>query len=286
MTALPIVRNVHDLRARLRAWRAAGETIALVPTMGALHAGHLSLVTLAAERTSRVVASLFVNPAQFGPGEDFASYPRSEAADAALLASAGCHLLYAPPLEAIYPPLFATRVNVDGVTDGMEGAARPHHFQGVATVVAKLLIQAAPDVAVFGEKDFQQLALIRRLVADLDLPVEVLGAPIVREGDGLALSSRNAYLSKTERDVAPALYRTLRDASARLAAGETIADVEAWARAALLGARFEAVDYVETRASDTLARLGPGVLNGPARLLATARLGRTRLLDNVAVGEV
>ena len=283
MTTPPIVRTVSGLRARVAAWRAAGERVGLVPTMGALHAGHLSLVERAREQSSRVVASVFVNPTQFGPTEDFAAYPRDEAADAAMLGEAGCDLMYAPTVDVIYPAGFATRVTVAGLTDAMEGAVRPGHFAGVATVVAKLLIQAGPDVAVFGEKDFQQLAVIRRMVADLDLPVEIIPGPIVRADDGLALSSRNAYLTPEQRAAAPALHRALNAAAAAMMAGQTVGAAELAAVSAALDAGFDAVDYVETRDPASLARLGPGPLTSPARLLAVARFGRTRLLDNIAV---
>jgi pantoate--beta-alanine ligase len=281
--ALPIVRTVADLRAQVAAWRAAGARVALTPTMGALHEGHLSLVRLARKRADRVVASVFVNPTQFAPHEDFDAYPRDEAKDAALLAEAGCDLLFAPPAEAVYPPGFATTVTVAGVSAPLEGEARPTHFAGVATVVAKLLIQAAPDVAVFGEKDYQQLQVIRRLAADLDLPVEIVGAPIVREADGLAMSSRNAYLTPAERPVAARLNRVLAEAAGKLRAGATVAEAEAQARQALEAAGFARVDYVEARHPDDLSRLGPGAIESPARLLAAAVVGRTRLIDNLAV---
>ena len=283
LDTLEIVRTVADLRRRVGSWRRGGARIALVPTMGALHAGHVSLLALARLGADKVVASLFVNPAQFGPTEDFAAYPRDETADAERLRLAGCDLLFAPALDAMYPSNFATRVRVEGPTTTMEGALRPGHFEGVATVVAKLLIQCAPDVAVFGEKDFQQLAVIRRLVTDLDLPVQVLGAPIVRDADGLALSSRNAYLDDAQRQLAPALHRALAEAASSIAAGESISVAEAAATQAMLAAGFDAVDYVETRDPLTLSRLGPDAVAGPARLLAAARLGRTRLLDNLEV---
>ena len=285
MAASPIaiVRTVAELRAQVAAWRVAGERIALAPTMGALHEGHLSLIRLGRERAGRVVASVFVNPTQFAPHEDFEAYPRDEARDAALLAQAGCDLLYAPSAGEMYPPGFATSVSVAGVSAPLEGEARPTHFSGVATVVAKLLIQAAPDVAVFGEKDFQQLQVIRRLARDLDLPVEIVGAPILRDADGLALSSRNAYLTPAERPVAAALNRVLAEAAAKLRAGASVADAEAQARQALEAAGFSRIDYVEARAPDDLARLGPGPIAGPARLLAAAVVGRTRLIDNLAV---
>ena len=278
---LPVVRTIADLRAEVRAWRAAGLRVGFVPTMGALHEGHLSLVRLARGRADRVVVSIFVNPTQFGPNEDFDAYPRDEARDAALLAQAGCHLLFAPTVAEMYPPGASTTVSVAGVSEPLDGQARPGHFAGVATVVTKLLNQCAPDVAVFGEKDFQQLQVIRRLVRDLDLPVEIVGGPTARADDGLALSSRNAYLSPDERRVAGRLNVVLADALRRLRAGEPVSDVEARAVADLRTAGFSAVDYVEARAPDTLDRLGPGPAAGPIRILAAARLGRTRLIDNM-----
>lgn len=278
---LLIARTVADLRAQVGAWRAAGQRIGFVPTMGALHEGHLSLVRLAGARAERVVASVFVNPTQFGPHEDFDAYPRDEASDAALLAEAGCHLLFAPTVEAMYPPGASTTITVAGVSEPLDGLARPGHFAGVATVVTKLLNQCRPDVAVFGEKDFQQLQVIRRLVRDLNLPVEIVGGPVVRAEDGLALSSRNAYLSAGERPIAGRLNRMLAEALARLRTGEDVERVETWAVADLLAAGFGSIDYVEARVPETLARLGPGPATGPIRLLAAARLGRTRLIDNV-----
>jgi pantoate--beta-alanine ligase len=280
---MPIVRTVTDLRAQVGAWRRAGLKVALTPTMGYLHEGHLSLVRLGETRADRVVASLFVNPTQFAPSEDFAAYPRDEARDAALLAGAGCDLLYAPSVEEIYPEGFATTVTVDGVSAPLEGAARPTHFAGVATVVAKLLGQCQPDVAIFGEKDYQQLLVIKRLARDLDLPSEILGAPIVREPDGLALSSRNVYLTATERAVAPRLNAALRTAAQALRGGGRVDEAEAAGRATLTGAGFDPIDYFEARGADDLGRLGPGPIDAPARLLAAARLGRARLIDNVAV---
>ena len=281
---LPITRTVADMRRRLDAWRAAGQTIGMVPTMGALHEGHLSLITQARARADRVIASIFVNPTQFAPGEDFDAYPRDEAHDAALLVGAGCDLLFAPSAGEMYPPGFATTITVSGVSEPMDGHARPAHFSGVATVVAKLLIQARPDVAVFGEKDYQQLQVIKRLAVDLDLPTAIFGAPTVRAEDGLALSSRNAYLSPVERKIAAGLNVVLLNLARALAAGSPVAPAEAEAIEALLAAGFESVDYIEARYADTLERLGPGpVGNAPARVLAAARLGKTRLIDNRAV---
>jgi pantoate--beta-alanine ligase len=280
---LPIVRTVAELRARVRAWRAAGERVGFAPTMGALHEGHLSLTRLARQHADRVVVSVFVNPTQFGPNEDFDAYPRSEARDAELLAGEGCDLLFAPTVEEMYPHGFSTTVTVSGVSEPLDGAARPGHFSGVATVVSKLLNQCAPDVAVFGEKDYQQLQVIRRLVRDLDMPVEIIGAPTARAPDGLALSSRNAYLTEAERAIAPALARILREAGERMRAGDPVAETEIRAEEALLAAGFRKVDYVEVRSPEDFGRLGPGALVGPARILAAAHLGRTRLIDNMAV---
>lgn len=279
----PIVRTVTELRARVRTWRSAGERVAFVPTMGALHEGHLSLVRLAKQNAQRCVASVFVNPTQFGPNEDFAAYPRGEARDAELLASVGCDLLYAPAVGEMYPEGFATTITVAGISEPLDGAARPGHFAGVATVVAKLLLQVGPDVAVFGEKDYQQLQVIRRLVRDLDIPVGILGAPTARADDGLALSSRNAYLTPEEREIAPELHHVLSEAVDRLRAGDPVEAVERTAVIRLNAAGFSRIDYVEVRAADDLARLGPGPVRPPARILAAAVLGRTRLIDNLAV---
>ncbi|MDO8912404.1 MAG: pantoate--beta-alanine ligase [Phenylobacterium sp.] len=280
---LAIVRTVADLRAQVAAWRRAGENVGLVPTMGALHSGHLSLVTLAKTRAQRVVASVFVNPTQFAPHEDFDAYPRDEAKDAALLESVGCDLLFAPTVTEMYAPGFSTTVTVSGVSEPLDGAARPGHFAGVATVVSKLLLQCGPDVAVFGEKDYQQLQVIKRLVADLDIPVKVIGAPTARAQDGLALSSRNAYLTPAEREAAPSLAAALRDAVERLRAGTPVDRVENTGRAALERAGFSRIDYFEVRDAASLAELGPGPITGPARVLAAGILGKTRLIDNMAV---
>jgi pantoate--beta-alanine ligase len=283
MTLIPIVRTPAELRQRVGAVRAERARVGLTPTMGALHRGHLSLVEIARTRADFVVASLFVNPTQFAPNEDFQAYPRDEARDLTLLASAGCDLVYAPSPEAIYPPGFSTTVSVAGVSAALEGAIRPHHFAGVATVVAKLLIQAAPDIAVFGEKDYQQLQVIRRLARDLDLPVEITGAPIVRDADGLALSSRNAYLTPAQRRIAPSLQRALAAAAAALRDGIPVSLVEARGRDQLADAGFDEIDYFEVRGADDLEHPAPGPLTGPARILAAARLGSTRLIDNVGV---
>lgn len=285
MSAKPpvIVRTVAALRAQVAAWRRAGERVALVPTMGALHAGHLSLVALGRKRAERTVASLFVNPTQFAPHEDFEAYPREEAKDVERLAEARCDLLYAPSVEEMYAQGFSTAITVSGVSAPMDGQARPHHFGGVATVVCKLLNQCGPDIAIFGEKDYQQLQVIRRMVKDLDIPVEILGAPTVRAEDGLALSSRNAYLSAGERVVAGKLNLILAAAVEQLREGRPADAVEAEGLAAFAEAGFDSVDYLEVRDPDDLSRLGPGPLDGPGRILVAARIGRTRLIDNMAV---
>ncbi len=278
---LAIVRTAADLRSCVLAWHKAGQRVGLVPTMGALHDGHLALARRAIADCDHVVVTLFVNPTQFGPNEDFARYPRDEAADAAKLGALGVDLLYAPDVSAMYGEGFATSVTVAGLTDGMEGAVRPGHFAGVATVVAKLLNQAQADDAYFGEKDYQQLAVIRRLAKDLDIATRIHGVPTVREADGLALSSRNAYLSPAQRQIAPALQQALQAAAAALLGGAVVDKSLEAARAAILKAGFDAVDYVELRDTQNLAPLT--TLNGRGRLLAAARLGTTRLLDNVAV---
>ncbi|GMG82218.1 pantoate--beta-alanine ligase [Paralimibaculum aggregatum] len=281
--AIETVRRVGDLRARVRGWKAEGLRVGLTPTMGALHEGHLSLVARALEATDRVVATIFVNPTQFGAGEDFSTYPRDEARDGALLARAGASLLFAPPVEEMYPPGFATEVRVSGLTDCLCGAARPGHFDGVAQVVTKLLNQAEADAAVFGEKDWQQLAVIRRLARDLDIPTEILGAPILREADGLAMSSRNRYLTAEERAVAPALARALTAAAAEIAGGRAPAEACADAAAALQAAGFRAVDYVDCREADSLAPVQSAPPARPARIFGAAHLGRARLIDNLPV---
>lgn len=282
MSVLPIVRTVADLRAQVTAWRQAGQSVALVPTLGALHAGHLALADRARELADRVVASVFVNPTQFAPHEDFARYPRDEEGDSAKLAGAGCDLLYAPALDVMYPQGYATAVTVGGPSEGLCSVTRPHFFSGVAIVVTKLFLQCLPDVAMFGEKDYQQLQVVRRLVRDLDIPVRIEGLPTVREADGLALSSRNAYLDPAERARAPELYAALSEAAAALAAGAEAAPVLERARGRLAAAGFGPIDYVEFRDAATLTPLERA--EAPGRLLAAAWLGRTRLIDNVAVG--
>jgi pantoate--beta-alanine ligase len=280
---LAIARTVTALRVRVRDWRADGRTVALVPTMGALHRGHGALFDAARRAADRVIVSVFVNPTQFGPNEDFAAYPRDEGRDAAFCDERGADLMFAPGVAEMYPDGFATSVHVAGLTEGLCGAFRPGHFDGVATVVAKLLIQAAPDTAVFGEKDFQQLVVVRRMARDLDLGTDILGVPTVREADGLAVSSRNAYLSAEERRTAPALNRALRNAATRIAGGGDVAAASDDARQHLLTAGFTSVDYVACVNSETLAPVATFDVVRPARVLAAARLGRTRLIDNVPV---
>lgn len=281
--------RLEVLRTIVSGWRAGGERIALVPTMGALHEGHLTLVREARARANRVVVSIFVNPAQFGPGEDLAAYPRRLAADSALLVAEGVDLLWAPPVEEVYPQGFATHVSVSGLTADFCGAARPGHFDGVATVVAKLFNQVQPDCALFGEKDFQQLAMIRRMARDLDLVRPrvdaIIGVPTVREPDGLALSSRNQYLTAEERAAAAALPRAMQAATAQIAAGAPVAEALATLEQALIDAGFASVDYAALADAETLAQLHEQPRH-PARLLVAARMGRTRLIDNLPVPAV
>ena len=282
---MQIVRESIALRDLVRQWRGTGERIALVPTMGALHAGHMALVQAASAGADRVIASIFVNPLQFGPTEDLARYPRTEKADAALLERQGCDALWLPAASDLYPDGFATTVNVTGVSERWDGAARPGHFAGVATVVAKLLIAVQPDVALVGEKDFQQLAVIRRMVIDLGLPVDIVGVPTVRDADGLALSSRNAYLSADQRRRAATLHRALSEARAAIESGEHIlvSTLLAVARAQLIEAGFVSVDYLALVDAETLEPLDHA--SGEMRLIAAATIGSTRLIDNIRVGK-
>lgn len=277
-----ICRTKSEIRAAAAQWSRAGETVGVVPTMGALHEGHLTLVDVAARECDRVIATVFVNPLQFAPHEDFDAYPRDLESDGALLAGRGCDGLFAPAQSELFAPDFSTNISVGGVGEGHCAVARPHFFDGVATIVAKLLLVVLPDIAVFGEKDFQQLAVIRRMVRDLDLGVDILSAPIVREADGLAMSSRNQYLSAAERAIAPALHSAIKAAADAIAApGAAWSDIGAIARDEILAAGFSSVDYVNfVRAVDleTIDRAGPS-----ARILAAARLGETRLIDNIAV---
>ncbi|WP_107930837.1 pantoate--beta-alanine ligase [Sphingomonas aerolata] len=279
------VRDLNMLRESVAAFRAAGQRVALVPTMGALHAGHVALIEAAKRPGTKVVASIFVNPKQFGPNEDLARYPRREMADIRLLNEVGCDLLWAPGVEVMYPEGFATNVSVAGVSEGFDGAARPGHFDGVATVVAKLFNQVGADAAYFGEKDFQQLAVIRRMVTDLDFAIEIVGVPTQRDDDGLAMSSRNIYLDDDQRRQAVALPRALGVAARAIARGEDVAAVLDDARTALVGAGF-AIDYVALADAETLVEQTEAEQPGagrPRRLLAAARMGTTRLIDNIAV---
>ncbi len=275
------IRDIPALRDAVAALKSGGGRVALVPTMGALHDGHMTLVRAAKHHAEHVIVSIFVNPRQFGPSEDLDAYPRQEAADAALLVAEGTAILWAPPASIVYPPGYATNVSVSGLGDALCGAARPGHFDGVATVVAKLFNQVAADVALFGEKDWQQLAVIRRMARDLDLPVEIIGVPTVREADGLARSSRNAYLTAEERAAACALPAMMRAAVAAMAASESIGGILDAGRAALVQAGFASVDYLELRDGESLALLDHPAAG--ARLFVAARLGKTRLIDNWSV---
>lgn len=277
------VRSVAALRERVGGWRRSGDTVALVPTMGALHEGHGALIAAARKASDRVIVSLFVNPTQFGPGEDFAAYPRDEAADAAFVAAAGVDLLYAPTAEEMYPEGFVTKVSAAGLGEILCGADRPGHFDGVATVVVKLLTQAAPDTAYFGEKDYQQLVIVRRVARDLDLPVGIEGVATVRAPDGLAISSRNAYLTAAERAKAPALYAALGAAAERIRGGADIDAACAEGAQAVIAAGFDKVDYFRCVDAATLEPVA--ARDRPARILAAAHLGRARLIDNVAVAD-
>jgi pantoate--beta-alanine ligase len=279
--SVQIVRTLAELRPTIAAWRRDGAVIAVVPTMGALHEGHLSLVRAALGRADRVIVTLFVNPKQFNSAADLAAYPRTEDDDAAKLAPLGAHMLYAPDAQEIYPEGFATTVSVSGVSEGLCGAFRPGHFDGVATVVAKLFLQTSADLAFFGEKDFQQLHVVRRMTRDLDLPVEIVACPTVREADGLALSSRNVRLSPSQRAKAPKLAEALTAAARRLASGAPPLPTLDDARTAILAAGFDRVEYLELRSADDLATLD--LLDRPARLLVAAWLGHTRLIDTVEV---
>ncbi|HEY5336624.1 MAG TPA: pantoate--beta-alanine ligase [Rhizomicrobium sp.] len=282
MTKPEIVTSIADLRARVGKWRADGARIGLVPTMGALHDGHLSLVRETGSVCRKVVVSIFVNPAQFAPHEDFDRYPRNLEDDTAKLASTGkADLIFAPTVREMYPAGFATRLEVAGPSAGLETDFRPHFFSGVATVVSKLLIAAMPDYTIFGEKDYQQLLVIRRMVADLALPIEIAGAAILRGSDGLAMSSRNAYLKPDERIIAGRMNLILKETAMRLKHGDPINMAEAFASAALLEAGFSSIDYAAVRDAETLQPISD--LSRPARILAAAKIGTTRLIDNMAV---
>ena len=276
---LPAYRTKSALRAQVAAWRQAGLRVALVPTMGALHRGHLTLVEVAKSMADKVLVSIFVNPTQFGPNEDFAAYPRQEAEDFANLQSVGTDGVFAPAVEEMYPYGFATNVSVKGLTTSLEGAYRPGHFDGVATVVSKLLIQCGPDIALFGEKDYQQLQVIKRMVRDLDIPVAIQGVETVREADGLAMSSRNAYLSAEQRAIAPTLYRVMNKCLAELREGAFAESCLAAGVREILDAGFGSVDYLSLCGAEDLTPLAQ--LNRPARLIVAARLGKARLIDNI-----
>jgi len=281
--ALSFVRKLPDLRQLITRWKRDGLRIGFVPTMGALHEGHLSLIRLASKNADKVVASIFVNPRQFGPNEDLARYPRTEDQDLQMLSAEGCDLAWLPPVEVMYPQGYTTNIAVPAIRDmGLDDATRPQFFDGIATVVTKLFNQVGPDLAVFGKKDYQQLQLIRRLVLDLNIPVEIMGATIVREQDGLAMSSRNRYLSAQEREMAPALYHALN------ACAEVIVKQPAYVEKALIIARetlsksgFGTIDYFTLRDAESLKPMDK--LDRPARLLAAAFMGTTRLIDNVEV---
>ncbi len=277
-----ICRSKQEIQALIAKWRGEGRSIGAVPTMGALHEGHLSLMDIASQECDRVVATIFVNPLQFAPHEDFDAYPRDLDGDGALLAERGCDVLFAPEKTGLFPPDFSANISVAGVGENHCAIARPHFFDGVATIVAKLLLILRPDTAVFGEKDFQQLAVIRRMVRDLDIDVRILGGAIVREADGLAMSSRNQYLSAKERAIAPVLFRTIKKAGEHISApGAEWSQIRVWARKTMVDAGFSSVDYVnfvEASTLNMLERAGP-----EARILAAARLGETRLIDNIAV---
>jgi pantoate--beta-alanine ligase len=278
----PVIRTVTSLRQTIGRYRKAGDTIALIPTMGALHPGHLALIRLARRKAKRVVVSIFVNPAQFAPQEDFASYPRTLNTDLAALSEFKVDLIWAPSVQEMYPDGFATRIEPAGPAKaGLEDAFRPHFFGGVATVVAKLLQQVTPHFAIFGEKDFQQLKVVTTMARDLDMPVTIVGAPTVREKDGLAMSSRNAYLSESERTVAPTLHQVLKDCASRIKGGQPVGAALANGRARIERAGFT-IDYLEARNARMLSPI-TALKDGPMRLLVAAKLGRTRLIDNVKV---
>ncbi|MGI9476062.1 MAG: pantoate--beta-alanine ligase [Hyphomicrobiaceae bacterium] len=278
-----IVRTTKELRAIVAAWRRDGHQVALVPTMGALHAGHLSLAEEGLKRAGRVVMSIFVNPTQFAPGEDLDSYPRTFDEDVEKFETAGGHLIWAPTPGEMYPDGFATRVIPEGAASGLETDFRPHFFSGVATVCCKLFTQTLPDYAMFGEKDYQQLCVVRQMVRDLDLPLEIIGCPTIREADGLAMSSRNAYLSADERKTSVAIHTVVTDVAAQIAAGTEIAQACEEAEKKLKSAGFGQVDYVAVRDAETLAA-ADHVGDRPLRVLAAAWLGKTRLIDNIAAG--
>lgn len=279
---ISVARSAADLREAVAAWRKEGLSVALVPTMGALHEGHLSLVDQARKNADRTIVSIFVNPTQFAPNEDFSAYPRTEAADAAKL-EGKADLIFAPNADDMYPEGFSTTISLTGVSEPLEGTFRPTHFAGVATVVAKLILRAMPDIAIFGEKDWQQLMVIRRMVADLDIPTQILGGPIMREPDGLALSSRNVYLSPEERKSAGQLNVILRETAASVSNGASISDATAKGGKRILSLGFEKLDYLEIRDATSLAAFPDDRPTAPARILVAAKIGKTRLIDNMPV---
>jgi pantoate--beta-alanine ligase len=282
MNAIPIIRKSAELREITAKWREEGAKIAFVPTMGALHEGHLAHVAPAKKRASKIIVSIFVNPTQFAPHEDFNRYPRELERDAAKLASTGgVDLIYSPEVGEIYPDGATAKPVTDGPAAGLETEFRPHFFGGVVAVVERLFRYVAPDFATFGEKDYQQTLVVTRLARELDMGIEIIPIPIVREEDGLALSSRNAYLSEEERRIAPSIYTTIRNVAARIRGGRTVAEAEAEGAAALLSAGFERVDYCAVRDAETLRPIRE--IEGPARVLAAAWLGKTRLIDNIAL---
>lgn len=281
--AIPVSTTKSQLRKTLHDWRQDGRTIGLVPTMGALHEGHLSLVRRAMELADRTVTSIFVNPRQFAPQEDFSTYPRTFDDDCRKLAEVGCDLVWAPTLDAMYPHGSATTVSVGGPAQGLESDFRPAFFTGVATVCCKLFCQVEPDIAVFGEKDFQQLLVVSRMAQDLDLDVKVVGHPTIRERDGLAMSSRNAYLSEAEREIAPCLYRRMNELRQLILAGADIRDAERQKSGDLVSDGFGNVDYLTVKCAETLGEYDPG-MTPTGRIMAAAWLGKTRLIDNMPLG--
>jgi len=279
MASPPILRTIAELRNAVAFWRRNGETVGLVPTMGALHEGHLSLVTRAREQCRRAVVSIFVNPTQFGPNEDFQRYPRDLDGDAAKLATVGADAVFAPQVAEMYPEGAVTTVTVSSLTEGLCGPFRPGHFQGVATIVTKLLLQCLPDAGFFGEKDYQQLQVIQQLTRDLDIPVRIVGVPTWRETDGLAMSSRNAYLAPAERALAPTLYKVLQQVAADLKSGESASIATGWGKQELMRAGFSRLDYLDAVDAVTLKKIER--LERPARVAAAAWIGKTRLIDNL-----
>ena len=278
---MDIVRTVAELRSRISMWRREGQSVALVPTMGSLHAGHLSLMKVGKERSDRVIATIFVNPLQFAPNEDFETYPRREDSDIRKLVEEDIDLLFAPDVSEMYRPDATTTISVGGLTDCLCALSRPGFFDGVATVVTKLLLQALPDIAIFGEKDYQQLLVIKRLATDLDIPVEIIGAPTIREEDGLALSSRNVYLDTKSRSIAPSMYNILNQYASDISNGNDIKKSLQLAKQNMQKSGFEKIEYLDLRSSQTLKACND--IKRPSRLFAAAWLGSTRLIDNLAI---